>query len=352
MSILPVFSSPDLANVSSTPIHDETGSLEGMHNLSFSQLFDFFLLPVALNRCVLYIFLGVASNVMVLLKLIQEQNKASIDGNNGRSAQRVAGMLSILDDVKTRIEKAQSSLGRKKVAEFRRCNTELTRSNIPPQGDKSPDAAGDEKARLKKELMASVAAKRNLEVMCSSLGKEKEIMAMELSRKAGEVQGLEELINDLKAQNASLLAKVQTCAAEHKDQKGVNGQKVPEATGSNAAALQERNRTLSEQLLKALDGYRTQKRKLRDLQAQNAELRKTIENVGIDITAGLERIREYQQKMAVVGKIPTVAKNEISAIENMFEGLQRKVSKHGHKKSECGKTKSDINTSNPTSVLA
>uniref|UniRef100_A0A7N0VKT3 Uncharacterized protein n=1 Tax=Kalanchoe fedtschenkoi TaxID=63787 RepID=A0A7N0VKT3_KALFE len=194
---------------------------------------------------------GVASNVMVLLKLIQEQNKAAIEENNGRSPQPVAGMLAILDYVRNRIEKAHNSIGKKREAELRRCNTELRRSNIPPHGIRPPDAAGEEKARQRKELMASSAAKKSLEVMCSSLGKEKEIMAMELARKVGEVAGLEELVNDLKAQNASLLAKVLTCAAEHRDKKSAGAERVPEPTGNNAAALQERNRTLSEQLLKS-----------------------------------------------------------------------------------------------------
>ncbi|KAL9671674.1 hypothetical protein QQ045_009244 [Rhodiola kirilowii] len=322
MSNVRAFSSPDLAAVSTA--NGETSSLE-----------------------------GVASNVMVLLKLIQEQNKASVEGNNGRSAQRVAGMLSILDDVRNRIEKVQCSSGKKREAELRRCNTELRRSNIPPQGIRSPDAAaGDDKASLRKELMASLAAKRNLEVMCSSLGKEKEIMAMELARKAGEVQGLEELTNDLKAQNESLLAKVQTCAAEHKDKKSDGRERVSDSTGNNAAALQERNSTLSEQLLKSLNGYKTLKRKLKDMQAENEKLHNTIEDVGVDITAGLQQIKEYQQNMEVVGKTPTIAKDEISAIENLFEGLQMKVSKNKHKKTECGKTKSEINTAKPTSVLA
>uniref|UniRef100_A0A7N0V9V4 Uncharacterized protein n=1 Tax=Kalanchoe fedtschenkoi TaxID=63787 RepID=A0A7N0V9V4_KALFE len=323
MSKLRAFSSPELAPMSDG--NGETSSLE-----------------------------GVASNVMVLLKLIQEQNKAAIEENNGRSTQRVAGMLAILDDVRNRIEKAQNSIGKKKKkeAELRRCNTELRRSNIPPQGMRSPDAAGDEKARLRKELMASLAAKKSMEIMCSSLGKEKEIMATELSRKVGEVAGLEELVNDLKAQNASLLAKVQTCAAVHKDKKSAGAERVPEPAGNNAAALQERNRTLSDQLLKSLDGYRTLKRKLKDMQAENAELRRTIEDMKMEVNAGLKQIREYQQNMAVVGEQHKIGEDEISSIENLFENLRMKVSKHQPKKRECVKSESEINTSKPTSVLA
>ncbi|KAB1207748.1 hypothetical protein CJ030_MR7G017749 [Morella rubra] len=97
------------------------------------------------------------------------------------------------------------------------------------RGKKSDEPLIDEKEiGLRKELNASLAARKSLEMLYSSLGKEKEIMASELSRKVQELSGMEELINDLKAQNEMLRAKVQTCAEEHKEKKCGKGETARE----------------------------------------------------------------------------------------------------------------------------
>lgn len=113
-------------------------------------------------------------------------------------------MVKIIEDVKSRIEKCQTS---EKKKEFRRCNTDL-RPNIPIDVKKPDELVIDEKEKLRKELNASLAARKSLEVVCSSLGKEKEIIASELARKVQEMNDMEELINDLKVQNEKLSAKV------------------------------------------------------------------------------------------------------------------------------------------------
>ncbi|GLT51259.1 hypothetical protein SLA2020_246800 [Shorea laevis] len=68
---------------------------------------------------------GLATNVKLLLKLIQENNKASAREQDDRKPQRMAGMITILDDVRTRIKKSQSMIGKRSMAELRRCNTDL-----------------------------------------------------------------------------------------------------------------------------------------------------------------------------------------------------------------------------------
>jgi len=256
---------------------------------------------------------GIATNIKLLLKLIQDHSEASTKENDDRKLQRVGGMIKIIEDVKSRIEKCQST-GKKK--ELRRCNTDL-RPNIP-RDKKSHEPIADEKERLRKELSASLAARKSLEIMCSSLGKEKEIMASELSKKVQELCGMEELISDLKAQNEMLMGKVQTCVEEH-------------MKGQGNAGLQERNRALSEQLLKSLDGYRSLKRKFKDVKEENNGILATMEEMGMEVQAGLDRVRSFRQQMGSMNE-EAVDIEEISALENMFEGFNIKISKHGHKK--------------------
>lgn len=57
-----------------------------------------------------------------------------------------AGMMTILDDVKVRIQKSLS--GKKKVAQLRRCNTDLGPS-LAPADQKPDESASDGKERLR-----------------------------------------------------------------------------------------------------------------------------------------------------------------------------------------------------------
>ncbi|OAY29205.1 uncharacterized protein LOC110600827 [Manihot esculenta] len=281
---------------------------------------------------------GIATNVKLLLKIIQEHNGAST--NDDRKAQRIAGMITILDDVKSRIQKSQTA--KKRLAELRRCNTELRPSGTPRDRKSQEPVTGDDNQKLRKQLTASLSARKSLEVMCSSLGKEKEIMAGELARKVHELDGMEELVGDLKAQNGTLLTKLRSNFAEKKSSVGdvqVN------------AALQDRNKTLSEQLLKSLDSYRYLKRKYKNAKEENSEIRKTIEEIGVDVCAGLERIRSFRQRKASSKDQIANMEEEISAVEQMFERFNMKISKHEEKNIECSKPKAEINASKPP-VLA
>nr|CAN67097.1 hypothetical protein VITISV_016808 [Vitis vinifera] len=269
---------------------------------------------------------GVSTNIKLLLKLIQDHNEACAkDINDERKLQRVAGMMTnILDDVKFRIQKCQT-LSKKREAELRRCNTDLRPGHVPR--DKKPtEAGGEEKQKMKKELNASLAAQKSLEIMCSSLGKEKEIMATELARKVQELSGTEELVNDLKAQNEMLLEK------EMKPSKIVT-------------------RRSSEKLLKSIDGYRSLKRKLKEAQEENAGLHMTLEEVGVDVAAGLDQIRSFRQRIITGNEQAVDIEEEMSALAHMFERFEIKATKHRQKKSECVKPKVVIKASSP-SVLA
>ncbi|EXB51995.1 hypothetical protein L484_019773 [Morus notabilis] len=110
---------------------------------------------------------GIATNVKLLLKIIQDHNEACTrDVVDERKAQRVAGMMSIIENIKTRIQESQT-VGRR--AELRRCNTDL-RANAP-RDKKAHEPITDENEKLRRQLSASLAARKSLEIMCTSLGK-------------------------------------------------------------------------------------------------------------------------------------------------------------------------------------
>ncbi|XP_027338664.1 uncharacterized protein LOC113852554 [Abrus precatorius] len=267
---------------------------------------------------------GLATNVKLLLKLLQDHNGSSTNENEERKVHRVNGMMFILDEVRSRIQKIQSSTKRR--AELRRCNTDLRRT-IPTSKDKRvADVPTDEKEKLKRELNASLVARQSLQAMCSSLGKEKQIMASELARKAQELTELEDFIGDLKAQNDMLMEKLHACSSEQKEKKS-NGMEI-----ESNIALQERNKALAEQLLKSIDGYRSLKRKLRDILEENKEIHDMMEQMEVEVQTGIDRIRSFKKGM-ITNNVGTRSINEeISALEHMLHSLHVKISNHKQKK--------------------
>ena len=280
---------------------------------------------------------GVAANIKLLLKLIEDHKEAcSKDKKDSRRMLRVAGMMTILDMVRTRIQKCQSFGNKTSEAKLTRCNTDL-KANAPRDKRPSDHTMVDERERLRKELNASLAARKSLQIMCSSLGKEKEIMAGELARKVHELSGLEEHVNDLRAQNETLLEKVQEYAAEHEKRCSVG-----ERQSEGNAALHERNRALSEQLLRSLDGYRSMKRRLREAQEQKLVMHETMEEMGVKIGDSLERIRAFKQNITSGNEELAEIEEEVSGLENLLEGFDSKVPKKGQRKGECGQPKEEI----------
>ncbi|KAK4440208.1 hypothetical protein Salat_0355700 [Sesamum alatum] len=285
---------------------------------------------------------GVAAHVKLLLKLIKDHKDACDNKekkNDARRMLRVATMMTILDTIRSRIQKCQSFGGKRY-------------------------AGDDEKDKLRRELGASLAARKSLEIMCSSLGKEKEIMAAELLKKVHELSEMEELINDLKDQNETLLEKVRECALKHRDESsddclggrgggGGGGGEEGEAQGN--ASLQERNKVLSEQLLRSLDGNRSMKMKLRDAEEENVMMQSAMDEMRAEVVTSLERVRSFKERMLVSSEsnIPPVdVQEEIVALENMFECFQMLVAKYDQKQQgECAKITSEINARKP-SVLA
>ncbi|KAL8507342.1 hypothetical protein ACS0TY_018039 [Phlomoides rotata] len=264
---------------------------------------------------------GVAANVKLLLKLIQDHKIAcDQEKTDHRRMLRVATMMTILDNVRERIQKCQSFGNKRGEAELRRCNTDLRRSPVPRD-----DKRDDEKEGLRRDLSASLAG---LQMMCSSLGKEKQIMSAELSKKVHELSEMEEIINNLKEQNETLRQKVQECFSEHMEKKtGSKGE--PPAV---ALVLQERNKALSEQLLRSLDGYRSMKRKLKVAQEENVMMHDTIDEMGAKVVRSLERVRSLKEGMS---SSSVDVQEEIAVLERVFEGFKMVVEKHDKKLGEC-----------------
>ncbi|WMV41532.1 hypothetical protein MTR67_034917 [Solanum verrucosum] len=310
MSRLRINSSPDL-----------------MSNSTFEQCYD----DSALE--------GVAANIKLLLKLIQEhKNACNKEKNDGRRMLRVATMMTILDSVRTRIQKCQS-FGNKSPSE-----AEST-SHVPID-KKHHEVMIDEKEKLRKQLNASLVARKSLEVMCSSLGKEKEIMAAELSKKVHELNEMEDLINDLKEQNENLVERLHERATKQKERR--HSSDGGELQGN--IALQERNKALSENLLKSLNGYKSIKRKWKDAQAENMAMHATMEEMTAKIGAGLARIHSFKERMASENVPSTNIQEEIVELEHMFECFKMQVAEHGPKEGECVKPKVDISACKPTVI--
>ncbi|CAH2071749.1 unnamed protein product [Thlaspi arvense] len=197
---------------------------------------------------------GISTNVKLLLKLVQDHNEATSKQRDDWKAQRVNTMMTILDDLKARIQKAQqqSSSGKK---ELRRCNTELKpRHDLnknpmkPPQNDPDDEKKGD-----------------------------------------GDGQG------------------------DHKD-----------------ASLQGRNKELSEQLLKSIDGYRSLKRRYKDVQEENGSIRRTLRDSAEEVNAGTQRLTELREKITREDEMNL--QDEISDLEKLFQGFNLKISNHSQKK--------------------
>ncbi|KAK1369015.1 hypothetical protein POM88_035107 [Heracleum sosnowskyi] len=196
---------------------------------------------------------------------------------------------------------------------------------------------------MKKDLNACLVARKRLEVMCSIIGKEKEIMAAELARKNYELSELEEHVNDLRAQNKTLLQKVKEFAADHEDKlgkgKGILERNAADLQGKgkvegNAADLQVRNKALSEQLLRSLDAYRLIKRKLRNTQEEALVMRENMEKMSEKVGAGLQHVRAMKQQIATQSEDDKLVffKEGTAKVEHVFECLEMMVSKHVERK--------------------
>ncbi|CAA6671778.1 unnamed protein product [Spirodela intermedia] len=237
---------------------------------------------------------GAASKVRLLLKLVQDY-----EADLGKAQCSMAGILCVLDEVTSGLERFHAPARRRK-AELRRCSTDLCRSGEPPlqastgKGPGLPETTTvEENQRLRKELSASLTMQKNLQKI-----------------KAQELQDIEEHLSDVKAQNERLLEKVRLSACEQ--------------------YLIDRNNTLSEQLIRTLDGYRALKRKVKDLQEEKAKVQEKVAEMAARMSKGFCHIRDFCRRLATgMGNAPAEdddVEEDISSIENVLRGLMANMS--------------------------
>ncbi|KAI0498701.1 hypothetical protein KFK09_019591 [Dendrobium nobile] len=188
---------------------------------------------------------GISRNIKQIIELLQELKDSKQEDNN-YTTNRLARILSILEDI------------------------------LSPRSSKQE--LYEENQKLRRELSASLTARKSLEKMFSNLGREKEMIANELARKVQELSWMEEHVNDLTAHNNKLSEKV-------KEWCKVGGS----GGGMEVEELKEKNRELSEKLLKALDRYKTGKRRLREAREENERVREELEGVVEMINMIMER---------------------------------------------------------------
>lgn len=266
----------------------------------------------------------------LLLKLIQDHQEASVKGSmDERKEQRFAGIMTILEDVKTRMQKSQSSA--KKGKELRRCYTDL-RVNPPKPGHKKDETLIlDEKEKLRRDLNTSYAAQKRLGIMCASLGREKEIISRELTRKVQELNEMEEHINDLRAQNERLSTKIQACVADHHKEIQISGN--GSENNINYAATQQRNKELSEQLVKSLEGYKLMKRKHKEVKEERDVMQFAIEELGdevkhsIDIVYNLNQHVSASASASALGEKLGKVEENITSLDHVFQRLHEKITR-------------------------
>ncbi|KAK8954599.1 hypothetical protein KSP39_PZI002914 [Platanthera zijinensis] len=249
---------------------------------------------------------GVTEKVELIFKLLKKHNATGKE-DGGRMPRSLAEILGILDDVRSRIELCSQLSGRRN-AELRRCKTDILRGNAPT----SPTSIcypAEENQKLRRELAASMAARKSLESMFAGLGREKEMIAGELACKVQELRCAEEVAADLCAENKMLSDKVRACAAEHRWCGGDGS-----GAGREEAVVREmqgRNRELEEQLLGSLERYKKAKKGLKEAEKETARVVEAA-------AAAAKWLRWVREK----GR-PAVTDKEILELEEVWEKLAK-----------------------------
>ena len=88
--------------------------------------------------------------------------------------------------------------------------------------------------------------------------------------------------------------------------------------------LQGRNKELSEQLLKSIDGYRSLKRRYKEVQEENGIMRQVLKDSAEEVNAGAQRLMELHEKVTREDEVDL--EKEISELEKLFQEIGFKFS--------------------------
>ena len=218
---------------------------------------------------------------------------------------------------------AKAQIVRSRKAELRRCNTDLRRGE-----ERRPETAAEEIQRLRKELTASLAAQKGLEIILSGLKEEKKYIKEELARSSRALQDIKEHLSEVEAQNEMLLSKVNLCVSEHKEKSWLGREQ-------GERSLHERNKALSEQLLRVLDGYRNMKRKIKDVKEEKTEMAKRVGEAEYRISQVLRHMGDLcRRKNGSLLSQESVLVEDISSIEEILGSLRSDIRSNDDKRDE------------------
>lgn len=233
--------------------------------------------------------------------------------------------MTILENVRFKIQSSHQF--QVKTAETDLINQSSSNAHKYDEDDHHDVAIDEETEKLRKALNLSLAAQRNLEIFCINLGKEKDIMSTELNKKVNLMNGMEEFVRELEAENQSLSDRVRECVFMHtSEESGTNGA-VKAPNNNNILELQERNKALSKHLHCTRDRYQSVKNKKKELQEQNTTICAQMDEIRCEVKTGLQRLNGLKQI--------TTASDEIAQLERVFECFQRTISNKPKGKEKC-----------------
>lgn len=174
-----------------------------------------------------------------------------------------------------------------------------------------------ENLKLKKQLSAKATELKNLQIMFSSLGKEKEVMTAELALKARILADMEEHLNDLKEQNKTLSNKLISFSRERKS-------KTTQMQGT-ITLLQNRDKLLAEQLLKSSEACRALKRKLKELQEHNTILKKDTAKFNFAIQKQEKSIHILDSERKALRNELICGKEQVHLLQEKFKSFIEKT---------------------------
>lgn len=259
----------------------------------------------------------------LLLKIIEEHKVATNNNiNDGKKMLRAATMMTILENIRLKIQSSHPFQieGAEKIL-IRRCssNSDFQQKDVGG-GSGSSSGGGDnhdhhivpideERDRLRKSLDSSLAQRRSLEIFFTNLRKERDMMSNELSKKVNLMNGMEEFVQELEAENQSFSVKVRECVflhgTEESDTKDVD----------NIVQLREKNRALSNDLQCTRDRLQSIKAKTKELNDQNNTINGQMSEISGEVNAALQRLNRLKQIK--------VASDEIAQLEQVLECFQR-----------------------------
>lgn len=204
-------------------------------------------------------------------------------------------------------------------------NTRLTSEHnkcMEDQGDINTfqaelEQAQEENQKLQKELSTKLTDLKNLHIMLSTLGREKEIMAAELVLKTRLLGDMEEHLNDLKEQNKTLSNRLEAYARENKTKN--------RDTQETISSLQNRNKLLAEQVLKTSEGYRAFKRKSKELREQNSGFKREIAHLKSSILKQEKFTRVLVSERAALLNEITWGKQQLHILLKKCECFQQET---------------------------